>query len=78
LYAEDGQMRFRQKRRGGDPEPDATCDTNQGDRERAPGEVDVQGLVDRFMIDPEAAVATRRWTPSRRGNSPHHLPDPAA
>jgi hypothetical protein len=65
-------MRFREKRRGGDAKPDAT----DADRERAAGEVDgevdVQALVDRFMIDPEAAAATRQWTPSRRGNSPHH------
>lgn len=61
-------MRFREKRRGRDHKPDAT----DADLDRAPGEVDVQALVDRFMIDPGAAAATRRWTPSRRGNSPHH------
>jgi hypothetical protein len=41
--------------------------------EHPPGGQGLESLISQFMPDPEAAAeAVRNWTPSRRGNSPHH------
>ena len=61
-------MRLRKQQRGARKPPAEDIGL-----ERASSGQDLESLLSQFMLDTEAAAAAvRDWTPTRRGNSPHH------